>query len=142
MRLVPIFFASLLIGLLLIIIFGQVKEHHLQDDQMIHTLRNVLKPVHPIVETLRFYKGDKSYTINKEKVFLCLKDENGEYYPLNMLVYVTLHEIAHVLNNEDVGHTENFHNQFDKLLDKAGALGIFNHSIPIIQNYCGGGNGE
>ena len=82
------------------------------------------------------YKGDKSYTINKEKTFLCLYDKNGDYYPVNQLVYVLLHEISHALNTKDVGHTDNFNKIFDELLDKATQQGVYNPSIPIIQDYC------
>jgi len=128
--------AVLLIIFLIWMITHQIKEHHLQDDPMLYTLKEVLKPVHPVISQLKLYKGDKSYTINKNKIFLCLYDENGEYYPLNMLVYVLLHEIAHLLNDKDVGHTPAFHAQFDELLDRATQLGIYNPSIPIIQNYC------
>lgn len=130
------FLATVLIGILIWVIVTQVKEHHLQDDPMLYTLREALKPVHPIIEELQLYKGGKSYTINKQKIFLCLHDENGEYYPFNMLVYVLLHEIAHYLNTEDVGHTKAFHKKFDELLDRATEIGVFNPSIPIIQNYC------
>lgn len=128
--------AGILIALLIWVIFHQIKEHHLQDDPMLHLLKEVLKPVHPIFNDLKLYRGDKSYTINKNKIFLCLYDENGEYYPINMLIYVLLHEVSHFLNTADVGHTPLFHAQFDELLDKATKLGIFNPSIPIIQNYC------
>lgn len=134
---IAIILAIILVGILIWIIICQVKEHHLQDDPMLHRLRQVLEPVHPIVKNIKLYKGDKSYTINKEKIFLCLKDKNtNEYYTLNMLVYVTLHEMAHMLNTKDVGHTEEFHRVFDELLDKATQLGVFNPSIPIIKNYC------
>ena len=115
----------------------QVKERLLQDDPMLQYLKQILSPVHPVIEQLKLYRGNKSYTINKEKIFLCLKDENGEYYPLNMLVYVLLHEMAHVLNTEDVGHTERFHQVFDDLLQKAKELGVFNPKIPVINGYCG-----
>lgn len=128
--------AVILIGILLWIITNQVREHHLQDDPMLYTLKEVLKPVHPIFEKIQLYKGDKSYTINKEKTFLCLYDEKGDYYPLNMLVYVLCHEIAHSLNTEDIGHTEAFYKKFDELLKRATSLGVYNPSIPVVQNYC------
>lgn len=130
------FLAVVLILILIWVIHCQVKEHHLQDDPMLYTLKEILKPVHPVISQLKLYKGDKSYTINKSKIFLCLYDEKGEYYSLNMLIYVLLHEISHLLNEQDVGHTEAFYKKFDEMLDKAHELGIYNKEIPVIQNYC------
>jgi len=130
------FLAVVLILILIWVIHRQVKEHHLQDDPMLYTLKEILKPVHPVISQLKLYKGDKSYTINKSKIFLCLYDEKGEYYSLNMLIYVLLHEISHLLNEQDVGHTEAFYKKFDEMLDKAHELGIYNKEIPVIQNYC------
>jgi predicted metal-dependent hydrolase len=88
------------------------------------------------MDGIKLYKSNKSFTINKEKTFLCLYDKDGNYYPLNMIIYVLLHEIAHSLNVLDVGHTENFHEIFDQLLEEATKMGIYNPSIPIIQDYC------
>lgn len=133
--------ALILVGILIWIIICQVREHHLQDDPMLHRLKDVLTSVHPIFTKLKLYKSDKnSYTLNKEKVFLKVKDPNGDYYPLNMLTYVTLHEGAHVLNKQDVGHTEEFHRVFDELLARATEVGAFNPSIPIIKEYGGEGS--
>ena len=128
--------AIILIIILIWIISRQIKEHHLQYDPMLSLLKDVLTPVHPIVSQLKLYKGEKSYTINKDKIFLCLYDENGDYYPLNHMVYVLLHEISHMLNKVDVGHTEAFYQIFDELLAKANKLGVYNFSIPTIDNYC------
>lgn len=133
------FLATVLIILLIYFIQKQIQEYKLQDDPMLHTLKNVLKPLleyYNIKNNLKLYKGDKSFTINKEKIFLCLYDENKEYYPINMLIYVILHEIAHYLNKEDIGHTEKFHAKFEEILGKATELGIYNPCIPIIKNYC------
>jgi hypothetical protein len=131
--------AIVLICFLSYIIYNQIKEHHLQDDPMLHVLKQIVKPLqdkYPIFSRLKLYKGRKSYTINKDKTFLCLKDDKGEYYPLNMLLHVLLHEISHSLNQKDIGHTEEFHRIFDELLKDATDLGIYNPSIPLIQNYC------
>ena len=128
--------ALVLVSILIYLVLHQVKEYHLQDDPMLHILKKVLEPVHPIFKTLKLYKADKSYTINKDKTFLCLYDKNGDYYPINMLIYVLLHEASHSLNTVDIGHTEEFHRIFDKLLNRAIELGVYNPSIPIIQNYC------
>jgi len=124
-----------LVILLVWVIARQVREHHMQDDPMLHMLREMLIPVHPAMATLKLYKGDKSYTINKSKTFLCLSDRTGEYYDLNMLCYVLLHELAHVINH-DIGHTESFYKVFDGLLEKATALGVYSPSIPVVKDYC------
>lgn len=135
-KIIPYILATMLIILLIYMVHRQLKEYHLQDDPMLHTLKEILKPLHPIFKNLKLYRGDKSYTINKEKTFLCLYDKQGEYYPLNMLVYVLIHEIAHSLNTKDIGHTDEFYRIFNELLDKATKIGIYNPSIPIIQDYC------
>lgn len=134
-------YMSIFIGVGLIVLIGlvvrrQIMEYHLQDDPMLYTLKRLIEPLHPVVKNLKLYKGDKSYTINKDKIFMCLKDKNGEYYPLNMLLYVLIHELAHRVNDFDVGHTPKFYEIFEQLLQQATELGIYNPSIPVIQNYC------
>jgi hypothetical protein len=80
-------------------------------------------------------KGKKSYTINKEEIYLCLKDENDQYYNDNMLIYVLLHEISHSICDE-IGHTEKFNKIFHALIDKAVELQIYDNNVPLIRNYC------
>lgn len=129
-------FGIILVLVLVYAVVNQIREYHLQHDPILDMLTDIMKPVHPIFENLKIYKGSKSYTLNKERVFLCIYDENGDMYPLNMLIYVLLHEVAHMLNDKDVGHTKAFHAKFDELLDKATELQIYNPSIPIIADYC------
>jgi len=113
-----------------------IKERYLQDDPMLRKLKQTMTPLHPDIKNIELYKGKKSYTINKEKIYLCLKDENDDYYPTNHLIYVYLHEVAHVLNKDDIGHTEKFHKIFQELVEQAHNMGIYNASIPPIDNYC------
>jgi hypothetical protein len=80
-------------------------------------------------------KGNKSYTINKEDIYLCLKDENGKYYDDNMLIYVLLHEISHSVCDE-IGHTEKFNKIFHAFVKKAVELKIYDNTVPLIRNYC------
>ena len=82
------------------------------------------------------YKGDKSYTINKYKIHLCLFDENGNYYPNNTLIYVLAHELAHVINTKNIGHTQEFHDIFDELLEFLSEKEIYNPSVPVPLSYC------
>jgi len=113
-----------------------IRENHLQSDPMLYKLKQIMEPLHPEVKNLKLYKGKKSYTINKEKIYLCLTDKNGEYYPTNHLLYVLLHELAHYLNKDDIGHTEKFHKIFQDLINQAHEMGIYNASIPPLENYC------
>jgi len=82
-------------------------------------------------------KGNKSFTVDKEHITLCMYDENGELYPEDILLYVALHEAAH-LCNENNGHTPEFDDTFDLLLSVAKKLGLpcRTHDNMIL-DYCG-----
>jgi hypothetical protein len=105
-------------------------------DPVLDELKMQLSDLHPMFRNVSVYSGEKSYTINKQKVFICLKDKYGRYYNRNMLCYVILHEYAHMLCDE-VGHTTKFMKIFDELLERATQKGLYNPSIPPIENYCG-----
>ena len=135
-NLVSYILAGIVIFILIVLINRQVKEYHTQDDPVLAILKEQLAQIDPNIRKVKLYKGDKSYTINKETTYLCVHDENGEYYPLNHLCFVLLHEYAHILNTKDVGHTENFYKVFNELLEKATKAGIYNQDIPIVQDYC------
>lgn len=111
-------------------------EGYKKDDPMLHVLKNKIRPLHPdMVDYIILLEDTKSYTINKKKIYLCLKDENGDYYDDNMLVFVAIHELAHVLCDE-IGHTDKFQKIFQELLNKAADLQIYDPSVAPIQNYC------
>ena len=96
-------------------------------------LKNINKK--RILNEISLYKGDKSYTINKEDIYICLTDENEKYYNDNMLIYVLLHEISHSICDE-IGHTKKFYDIFDALLLKAIDMKIYDKDIPVVKNYC------
>lgn len=112
------------------------KEKYQQRDPILYEIRENLMLLSPKAKYLKFYQDDKSYTINKQKVYLCLKDDKNEYYPMNMLMYVAIHELGHVLCDE-IGHTPKFQSIFSDLLLRATELGIYDPDIPVIHNYCG-----
>ena len=134
---------TIILGILIIFIliciiyrqFRKIKEGMSSNDPVLRRLKQKLIAIHPKVNDLTFFEDKESYTINKKDVYLCLRDENNEYYNENMLIYVTLHEVAHAICDE-IGHTQKFHEIFESLLDKAYNMGIYNPSIPIIQDYC------
>ena len=145
-------FILFIIGLFVaFLVWYQFEEFQLQNDPKIKELKTIIEPLfidkkkyngllsnlndENIMEKVSLYKGKKSYTINKEKIFLCLKDENDEYYDTNFLVYVLLHELSHVICDE-IGHTQKFEDTFKELLDEAVKKGVYDPAKPIITDYC------
>jgi predicted metal-dependent hydrolase len=83
-----------------------------------------------------------SYSVNKgEKIHLCLRQREGSNESLvdeNVMVFVGLHEMAHVIT-PSIGHGPDFWNNFAWLLKQAEAQNIYKYqdfkSHPV--SYCG-----
>lgn len=82
-----------------------------------------------------------SYSINKgEKIVLCLRsrDEKKQLVDLNTMMFVVLHEIAH-LATKSIGHTPEFWDNFKWILKEAVNVGIYKsqdfNNKPV--EYCG-----
>lgn len=136
MVLIIVLLIAFFIALTSYLVYNQICEYYAQLDPILPVIREQIAPLHPVVDNIQFYEGNKSYTINKQKIYLCLRDENRNYYDFNMLIYVAIHELAHVLCDE-IGHTAKFHRIFEQLLQKAAQLHIYDPEKPIVQNYCG-----
>lgn len=99
-------------------------------------LRERLTVIDPAYAKVPLQVGDSAYTENKEVITLCLTNpDTGKYYDLNTLMYVLLHEIAHVVSKGQ-GHGDEFKQNFAKLLREAAAKGVYDPKIPIPQAYC------
>ena len=77
----------LLVVVLIIYATMNIRERLLPYDPKIDDLKRRLLLVHKKTKDLQFYHDKKSYTINKRKVHLCVKDKDGDYYDDNMLIY-------------------------------------------------------
>jgi hypothetical protein len=83
-----------------------------------------------------------SYSVNKgEKVHLCLRQRQGGDESLvneNVMVFVALHEMAHMITDE-IGHPPEFWNNFGWLLKEAEKIGAYQYqdfkAHPV--RYCG-----
>lgn len=137
MRFIYIFISVIVIvaSISAVLISNRLMEKYLEEDPMLSQLRSKLLPVFPEINKVILLRGTKSYTINKKRVHICLKDEKGDYYDENMLIYVTLHELAHVKCDE-IGHTKKFHKIFEDLLKRATDHKVYDPKKPIIKNYC------
>jgi hypothetical protein len=85
---------------------------------------------------------DTTFTVDKGRMTIyCLGPRDSltvELYDINTMMYVAIHELAHVAT-ESIGHTEEFKINFKRLLKKAIELNLYKFvdysKNPI--NYCG-----
>jgi predicted metal-dependent hydrolase len=82
-----------------------------------------------------------SYSVNKgEKVVLCLRSRNSkeELVEDNVLMFVALHEMAHICT-KSIGHTDEFWNNFKWLLKNSIDINIYTKQDfrKNPQEYCG-----
>jgi Zn-dependent peptidase ImmA (M78 family) len=97
-----------------------------------------LKPLNDtnVLKKLVMVEDNESYTINKQVIHLCTKDPgSGKHYDKNTLMFVVLHELAHVIC-EEVGHTDAFSMTNQALLDYAIKRGYYDPTKPFVKNYC------
>lgn len=87
-----------------------------------------------------------TYTINKKHIHICLRsrDQYKKLYDINDLMYVTIHELAHMCNytiegTPINGHGIEFQKIFKKLTKDAIKLGIYHYSDynRYPKEYCG-----
>jgi len=104
----------------------KLKEDYPDDDRIIR-LNNKFDP-NVIVENEPNSKNT-SYSINKgEKIVLCLRSRDGQdrIVKENILTFVSLHELAHIMTLS-VGHTKEFWDNFEFLLREAIKNGYYEH---------------
>lgn len=87
-----------------------------------------------------------TYTINKQEMHICLRtrDTNEHIYDINLLMYVVLHELAHLCNYDKngypiQGHGEEFRMIFKFLLTESIKIGIYEYENynKSPKEYCG-----
>jgi len=83
--------------------------------------------------------GYTSYSLNKgEKLVLCIRQKDNSFVSDNVMVYVAVHELGHLMT-EDLGHPKAFWDNFEFLLREAVKIGMYDvvdfEKNP--QDYCG-----
>lgn len=87
-----------------------------------------------------------TYTVDKRDMHICLRtrDSNERLYDINLLMYVILHELAHLCNYTRSGypiqgHGQEFKDIFRLLVIEAIKLGIYQYKdySQSPQEYCG-----
>lgn len=93
------------------------------------------------IQETRIDSTHTSFSIDKgEEIHLCLRDKSEDLniHKLNTLMFVALHELAHVAS-EKQGHGEEFKTNFVWILKNATQIGIY-QSVDYSQNnekFCG-----
>jgi hypothetical protein len=95
-------------------------------------------------------ESDAAYVINKQYMSFCLPENTSKTLDnTNLMTYVGIHELAHIMSNE-TGHGDEFIKNFEFLLNHAKTLNytdpIMNKEVPVYiqlnklntaDNYCG-----
>jgi len=117
----------------------EIMEVDYPDDKRVNRLVKKFRP-RKISESVSGTKYT-SYSVNKgEKIVFCIrtKDEEQRLISLNTLMFVAIHELAHVMT-VSIGHTEEFWNNMRFILKVAIRKGIY-HRQDFRKNpepYCG-----
>jgi hypothetical protein len=123
-----------------ITIFLQGLKKDFPNDERIKRMSANLK--NTIIEEGPHKDGETAYTINKgELVKICLrkKMKDKPFHTLNTLMFVVIHELAHIISIS-IGHNEEFMNNFRFLLREAPKYDIDYEPIDYSKNnmnYCG-----
>lgn len=105
---------------------------------------------HPTIDRLNRYNPDTlsetipgskytSYSINKgESIAICLRHKDNSFMEWNTIIFVALHEIAHILTIEEQ-HPPIFWKNMKFLLEQAEEIGLY---VPVDysktpEEYCG-----
>lgn len=117
-----------------------------QDDPILKEVSRRFSVINKKYGKIPLRKGSSSYTEDKKCITLCIYDAvNKKHYDINTIMYVALHELAHVEsknsglwgNIKGDSHGEEFMKNFDNLLKIAAVKGVYDPSKPMPDIYCG-----
>ena len=122
----------------LITFIDQLKQKY-KDDERVDRLATKFRP-----DQISEGNDDSNYTtytLNKgEKIVFCLRtrDKQDNLHEMNMILFVALHEISHIMTKSQ-GHTEEFQDNFKFILEQAVEFGIYTpeNFRENPQTYCG-----
>ena len=126
------------IGISLETLIGALDESHKVKGPGILRLKEAFNPDY-ITENI---PGSMyvAYSVNKgEELSICIRSKDTEkFMDNNIIMFVAIHEIAHIMT-EETGHTSEFWDNMKFLLQEAISLGIYQYTDYSVQPtvYCG-----
>lgn len=111
-------------------IFNELEKKYINDSNYYFIKNFKLRYSHKnLIENINL--NSTAYSINKNKIFICLRNKNS-FVDENTILYVTLHEITHLVSNNFVNTPEEHYTDkefnfiFKTLLKTAKKLKYFN----------------
>jgi WLM domain len=93
------------------------------DDERVRLMAKRFNPT--AVSEGNAHSGYTSYSISKgERIVLCLRQTDDSFADPNVVLYVALHELAH-LGTISIGHKPEFWKLFSDILKEAVSIGIY-----------------
>ncbi len=106
-------------------------------DQKLVWLQNKLAQVDPYAYKVNFHAHQSETYAQQHSVHICLKSGAETYHDDNFLIYVGLHELAHVMIPTDTSHhPPEFEQLFADLRKRAQQLRVYDPTIPFPAEYC------
>ena len=128
--------------LLVILIFILILGFYNSEDPYLESLKPILSKIlhkagyHTIHNELPIHlrkSNHTTYTLNKQKIYVVSDKPNGERYNQDTLLFVILHEIAHIISPEE-HHTKGFYQIEKRLHNAARELGYIRKEF-LEKNY-------
>lgn len=130
-----------------IVLIEHLEQNYNNDDDKYYFIEKLKKNYTPyIISEAAVDPRYTTYTIDKRDMHICLRtrDNNEKIYDINILMYVVLHELAHLCNytkngHPILGHGPEFKFIFRFLVEEAIKLDVYKHINYAIEpkEYCG-----
>lgn len=131
-------FGVIITALFVLLILYLTRGDDVKNEPALQMVRRNFAKLDPSYKKIPLYTDNRAYATNKSSITLCVRNpETGKQYDDNTLMYVALHELAHVITPSTEDHGKDFQENFAKLLKLAAKKKIFNPYKPISESYCG-----
>jgi hypothetical protein len=104
---------------------NNLKNKYGKKNQCINLIQKRFRPRN--ISEVPEHSKNTSYSVNKgEKLVFCIrpKDEREAFHEINLLMFVAIHELAHV-GSISIGHNDEFYDNFVFLLKEAIEIGVY-----------------